>query len=85
MRTEKERNATHDGTLIWHWQDSADFGVSKRTSKLPEGLHTKFLYKALAKRTRKSTQVLDLRSTCVSFGHRLALTCVDLLIRLARA
>ena len=33
--------------------------------------------KALAKRTRKSTQVLDLRSTCVSFGHRLAATCVD--------
>ena len=34
--------------------------------------------KALAKRTRKSTQVLDLRSTCVSFGHPLALTLVEL-------
>ena len=32
---------------------------------------------ALAKRTRKSMQVLDLRSTCVSFGHPLASTCVD--------
>ena len=31
--------------------------------------------KALAKRTRKSTQVYDLRSTCVSFGHPLAWTC----------
>ena len=30
----------------------------------------KFL-KALAKRTRKSTQVFDLRSACVSFGHPL--------------
>ena len=27
---------------------------------------------------RKSTQVFDLRSTCVSFGHPLALTCVEL-------
>ena len=35
-------------------------------------------FKALAKRTRKSPQVLDLRSTCVSFGHPLALTCDDL-------
>ena len=26
---------------------------------------------------RKSTQSFDLRSTCVSFGHPLALTCVD--------
>ena len=26
----------------------------------------------------KSTQVLDLRSTCVSFGHPLASTCDDL-------
>ena len=26
---------------------------------------------------RKSTRVFDLRSTCVSFGHPLALTCVD--------
>ena len=34
--------------------------------------------KALAKQTRKSTQVLDLRSTCVSFGHPLASTCHDL-------
>ena len=34
--------------------------------------------KALAKRTRKSTQVLDLPSTCVSFGHPLAWTCIDL-------
>ena len=34
--------------------------------------------KALAKRTRKSTQVLDLHSTCVSFGHPLASTCIDL-------
>ena len=34
--------------------------------------------KALAKRTRKSTQVLDLRSTCVSFGHPLTSTCDDL-------
>ena len=34
--------------------------------------------KALAKRTRKLTQVLDLRSTCVSFGHPLASTCIDL-------
>ena len=34
--------------------------------------------KALAKRTRKSTQVLDLRLTCVSFGHPLVTTCDDL-------
>ena len=27
---------------------------------------------------RKSTKVFDLRSTCVSFGHPLASTCVDL-------
>ena len=26
---------------------------------------------------RKSTQVFDMRSTCVSFGHPLAMTCVD--------
>ena len=36
------------------------------------------LFKALAKRTRKSTQVLDVRSTCVSFGHPLASTCINL-------
>ena len=37
--------------------------------------------KALAKRTRKLTEVFDLRSTCISFGHPLALlamTCDDL-------
>ena len=28
--------------------------------------------------SRKSTQVFDLRSNCVSFGHPLALICVDL-------
>ena len=37
-----------------------------------------FESKALAKRTRESTQVLDLRSTCVSFGHPIASTCIDL-------
>ena len=42
-----------------------------------------FGLKALDKRTLKSTQVLDLRSTCVSFGHPLASTCIDLR-RLAR-
>ena len=41
-----------------------------------------FLSKVLAKRTRKSTQVLDLRSNCVSFGHPLASTCIDLRVRL---
>ena len=35
-------------------------------------------FKALAKRTRKSMQVLDLRPTCVSFGHPLAATYTDL-------
>ena len=35
------------------------------------------LVKPLVKRTRESAQGLDLRSTCVSFGHRLARTCVD--------
>ena len=35
-------------------------------------------FKALAKRTRKSTQGLDLRSTCVSFGHPLATTSLEL-------
>ena len=34
--------------------------------------------KALSKRTRKSTQVLDLRSIWVSFGHPLASTCDNL-------
>ena len=32
---------------------------------------------ALAKRTRKVNQVFDSRSTCVSFGHLLAWTCID--------
>ena len=32
--------------------------------------------KTLAKQTRKSTQVYDLHSTCISFGH--PLTCIDL-------
>ena len=35
-------------------------------------------FKPLAKRTRKSTRVLDLRPTCVSFGHPLAWTCIHL-------
>ena len=33
--------------------------------------------KALAKCTCKSTQVFDLGPTCVSFGHPLAMTCLD--------
>ena len=33
--------------------------------------------KALAKRTRQSAQVSDLRSACISFDHLRALTCDD--------
>ena len=36
-----------------------------------------YSYKALAKRTYKLMQVLDLRSTCVSFDHQLVWTCVN--------
>ena len=39
---------------------------------------TKMAGKALAKRTCKSMQALDLRSTGVSFGHPLTSTCIDL-------
>ena len=40
-------------------------------------LTTKSWTNGLASR-RKLTQVFDLRSTCVSFGHPLALSCVDI-------
>ena len=52
--------------------------VAWELGKLPRMRCTTATTKALTKRTRKSTQVLDLRSTCVSFGHPLASTCIDL-------
>ena len=48
--------------------DWADFEVVFRIKPWPNGL----------KRTPKSAQVLDLRSTCVSFSHPLVSTCIDL-------
>ena len=59
------------------------YTVTWQTVALLDINHLNFLgeyitVKPLVKRTRKSTQVFDFRSTCVSFGHPLALTLVEL-------
>ena len=57
---------------------SQSLGALNRATPLVQNKHCfKPWPNGLASR-RKSRQVLDLRSTCVSFGHPLALTCVDL-------
>ena len=69
--------STAEDTLTWTVRTSI-FTVRYDKKKFCRRLKVVCLFplKALAKRTRKSTQVLDLRSTFVSFGHPLA--CDDL-------
>ena len=81
-------NSQTKTTEIKNWEECVSAALSGLCVQLLSSHNSCTIYwqcvspicktKALAKRTRKSTQVLDLLSTCVSFGQPLALTCIDL-------
>ena len=65
--------------LSYSWCDIPGFFRSNNCVDVDHSMRQKYMRSLKrAKRTRKSTQVFDLRATCVSFGHPLALTLVGL-------